>query len=101
MKLSKRARLIPFIFGCAFFLILLIWYFQSVKHATASPASIASAPSAVTSSPDYGLTASAGSALTNVYAHNLMLRKGPGFRVYVPWLRGEMIPLNRNVNPSF
>src|SRR5690348_2808066 len=39
--------------------------------------------------------------VTNVFAHNLMLRKGPGFRVYVRWLRGEIIPANRNVNPSF
>lgn len=100
MKLSKRARLISFVSGGALFLILLIWYFQSIKHATASPASTASSPSTVTSSPDYGSTASSDSA-TNVYAHNLMLRKGPGFRVYVPWLRGEMLRLNRNVNPSF
>ena len=101
MKLSKRARLISFVSGGALFLILLIWYFQSVKHATASPASTASASSAVRSPSDYGLTGSSDSALTTVYAHNLMLEKGPGFRVYVPWLRGEMIRLNRNVNPSF
>lgn len=101
MKLSKRARLISFVSGCALFLILLIWYFQSVKHATASPASTASGSAAVTTPSDYGLTGSSDSALTTIYAHNLMLEKGPGFRVYVPWLRGEMIRLNRNVNPSF
>jgi hypothetical protein len=100
MKLPKRARLISFLSGGVVFLVLLVWYFQSVKHATASPASAVSVPAAVTANPD-GLTASPGSALTSVYAHNLMLRKGPGFRVYVPWLRGEMIRLNRNVNPSF
>src|SRR5690349_15019039 len=100
MKLSKRVRLISFISGCVVFLVLLGWYFQSVRHATASPASTASAPAAVTVIPD-GLTASPASALTSVYAHNLMLRKGAGFRVYVPWLRGEMIRLKRNVDPSF
>jgi hypothetical protein len=42
------------------------------------------------------------SELTNVYAHNLMLRKGEaGFRIYVRWLRGEIIRVNRNINPSF
>jgi len=101
MKIPKRARLITFVSACTLFLILLVWYFQSVKHATASPVTTASAPPAVTSSADNGLASSHDSALTNIYAHNLMLRKGPGFRVYVPWLRGDMIRLNRNVNPSF
>src|SRR6266700_6665033 len=41
------------------------------------------------------------SAPTTVYAHNLMLRKGPNFRFYVRWLRGQMIRTRRNVNPSF
>ena len=40
-------------------------------------------------------------APTNIYAHNLMLRKGPtGFRVYVRWLRGQMARTSRNTNPS-
>jgi hypothetical protein len=30
-----------------------------------------------------------------------MLRKGPDFRVYVRWLRGQIIPTRRNINPSF
>ena len=30
-----------------------------------------------------------------------MLRKGPHFRVYIRWLRGEMVPTIRNVHPSF
>jgi hypothetical protein len=41
------------------------------------------------------------SGATDVYAHNLMLRKGPTFRVYVRWLRGKMLPTQRNVAPSF
>src|SRR5690348_15223035 len=40
-------------------------------------------------------------APTSIYAHNLMLRRGPHFRVYVRWLRGEMAPTRRGVNPSF
>jgi hypothetical protein len=38
---------------------------------------------------------------TRIYAHNLMLRKGPDFRIYVRWLNGEMRRTNTNVNPSF
>ena len=30
-----------------------------------------------------------------------MLRKGPSFRVYVRWLRGQMARTRRGVNPSF
>lgn len=38
---------------------------------------------------------------TAIYAHNLLLRKGPDFRIYVPWLRGNMVRTRRNVNPTF
>jgi hypothetical protein len=38
---------------------------------------------------------------TRIYAHNLMLRKGPDFRIYVRWLSGEMRRTKKNVNPSF
>jgi hypothetical protein len=38
---------------------------------------------------------------TRIYAHNLMLRKGPDFRIYVRWLNGEMRRTKKNVNPSF
>ena len=36
-----------------------------------------------------------------VFAHNLLLRKGPNFRVYVRWLNGRMVPSSRRKNPSF
>jgi hypothetical protein len=38
---------------------------------------------------------------TNIYAHNLMLRKGPDFRVYVRWLRGQMVRTRAHDDPSF
>ena len=38
---------------------------------------------------------------TRIYAHNLMLRKGPDFRIYIRWLNGEMQRTNKKVNPSF
>jgi hypothetical protein len=40
-------------------------------------------------------------APTLVYAHNLLLRKGPNFRIYVRWIRGQMVRTRRQVNPSF
>jgi hypothetical protein len=41
------------------------------------------------------------SSATRIYAHNLMLRKGPDFRIYVRWLSGQMIRTKKSVNPSF
>jgi len=38
---------------------------------------------------------------TNLYAHNLRLRKGPNFRIYVRWIRGQMLRTNEQVTPSF
>lgn len=39
-------------------------------------------------------------APTTLYAHNLLLRKGPHFRVYVRWIRGEMVRTHADVHPS-
>ena len=30
-----------------------------------------------------------------------MLRKGPEFRIYVRWLRGNLVRTRQNVNPTF
>jgi hypothetical protein len=98
MAFFLRSRLVPFLSGALLGLVSLVWYFDSERHATASPAPTASV---VASSVTNGPRASTDSAATNVDAHNLMLRKGQGFRVYVRWLRGEMIRVDRNVNPSF
>ncbi|HEY6991135.1 MAG TPA: hypothetical protein VH369_22250 [Bryobacteraceae bacterium] len=38
---------------------------------------------------------------TIIHAHNLLLRKGPDFRVYVRWLEGRLARTRRDVNPSF
>ena len=76
---------------------LLIWRVhttRSTSHPTASDSS--SAPSVASSVPSTPETAP-----TAIYAHNLMLRKGPDFRIYVRWLRGQMVRTRRGVNPTF
>ena len=95
MKIAMLARR-PLLIFEVLVLVFLIWYFQSTKQTSSAPA-----PSVATSSVTNRSSAVPDSALTNVYAHNLLLRKGPGFRVYVPWLRGRMIRVSRDVNPSF
>jgi hypothetical protein len=38
---------------------------------------------------------------TSIHAHNLLLRKGPDFRVYVRWLDGRFARTHRDITPSF
>ncbi len=66
---------------------------------TSSKPVTAQAADSTTSADDTVVPTSAGP--TNVYAHNLMLRKGPSFRVYVRWLRGQLVRTSRNEVPSF
>jgi hypothetical protein len=79
---------------------LLGWWAWRARR-TAAPATFTDS-SPVVISGDTPDTVASASAPTNIYAHNLMLRKGStGFRVYVRWLRGQMARTSRNVNPSF
>jgi hypothetical protein len=97
-----RARLALLIPALVVALMFLVWYFQSRKPATGPSAS--TSPFATTSTTSWapaGPRTSSESAPTTVSAHNLMLRKGPDFRIYIRWLRGQMIRTRPNVNPSF
>ena len=103
MQSHMRTRLILFISTLIFFVALLAWHFQSAKSAKRSPVSAPTPTVEATSSTSLVIRDSAASSDsgTSVWAHNLMLRKGPGFRVYVRWLRGQMVRVDRDVNPSF
>jgi len=84
--------------------ILLAWHFRRAKHGAESAASLTPPPPVVISvaplaNPETIISSE--TAPTNVYAHNLKLRKGPGFRIYVRWLRGQMVRANPTINPSF
>ena len=82
--------------------VLLAWWLWRASRATAPPASTHATPVAVIDAGDPRMAGpSSASAPTNIYAHNLMLRKGPnGFRVYVRWLRGQVARTPRSTNPS-
>jgi hypothetical protein len=93
-----RARLAVLVSVCILLLVFVVWHLRSTRLASqpaASAASTVTLPS-VTTTP-----ATPESAPTAVYAHNLMLRKGPDFRIYVRWLRGNMVRTRRDVNPTF
>lgn len=82
-------------------LLLLAWHFRSTKHAAEPSPSSSPAPSSAILLGAKPPANSPETAPTNVYAHNLMLRKGPDFRIYIRWLRGQMVRTSRDVNPSF
>jgi hypothetical protein len=80
----------------------LVWHSRSKKVSTAPDDSTTSTDSVVISGTTPSTKSSPDSAPTKVYAHNLMLRKGEGgFRVYVRWLRGQMVRTLASENPSF
>lgn len=99
-----RGRLAVFIVLLVVLLVTAAWYIgsrnrsaRSEGRSTATKAASGAAGTQLASE----ASASSDTLPTNVYAHNLLLRKGPDFRVYVRWLRGNLTRTHRNVDPSF
>jgi hypothetical protein len=80
-------------------LVLAVWYLRSIR--VASPRGELSTTLTGTSSPAPTSAYGRDSAPTAIHAHNLMLRKGPYFRIYVRWLLGNMVRTHRDANPTF
>src|SRR5690349_13408002 len=75
-----RSRLALLISAAVLLLLLLVWRFQVKKHTTeSSTPTTGYAPLSETSTAAPRASSSPDSAPTTVYAHNLMLRKGPSF----------------------
>jgi hypothetical protein len=80
-----------------FCVVWLFWHSRSKASVPALPSSAADlGPINATGAPSADDLAP-----TLVYAHNLLLRKGPNFRIYIPWIRGQMVRTRQQVNPSF
>lgn len=77
----------------------LCWLGWHMRSKTPAPGA-APKPAATTDATG-AATNSADSDQTTVYAHNLRLRKGPNFRVYVRWIRGLMLRTDAKTVPSF
>ena len=88
---------------CLLLLVFVIWHVRSTRVKTQPAPSMSSTTTSLPAAtgPVATAPAQAESAPTAVYAHNLMLRKGPDFRIYVRWLRGNMVRTRRDVNPTF
>ncbi len=94
--LNRRAGAIAIVgAGVLLCLCWLLWHSRSKASAPASPVAVHRSVSAT------GAASVDDLAPTVVYAHNLMLRKGSDFRIYVPWLRGLMVRTHPQVTPSF
>jgi len=74
----------------------LCWFGWRIRSRAPAPASSPGPEANLTAAAD-----SAASSTTTVYAHNLRLRKGPNFRVYVRWIRGLMLRTDAKTVPSF
>jgi hypothetical protein len=100
---SGSAMRLRFLF-CVFVMIvalLLTWYFKSSKHRSETTTSTATSTKQASGDAPPRSETSNDLAPTAVYAHNLLLRKGPDFRIYVRWLSGHLVRTRRDVNPSF
>jgi hypothetical protein len=93
---SRVRRFLPGI-AAVVVALLLGWFlgrFVVRRPATAAPAT-SSGPAVA------GVPSANDLAPTLVYAHNIQLRKGPDFRIYIVWIAGQMLRTKPNVNPSF
>ncbi|MGC2404565.1 MAG: hypothetical protein WA510_32540 [Acidobacteriaceae bacterium] len=72
------------------------------KGPAAKPVAAPSVVSAPSVQPVQSAKAAAAVAapLTRIHAHNLSMRKGADFRVYVLWLSGHLVPTGKDVVPS-
>jgi hypothetical protein len=78
-------------------LVILLPFFWFFRSKTSQPAASTSAVASRTNDQPSAQDRSP----TVVYAHNLRLLKGPDFRVYIRWIRGQMLRTHPKVNPSF
>ena len=92
------SRMHSLLTGTAIIVALLLGWFlgrflmrRSTSVSENAPATAATAPSMSPSN----------QTPTQMYAHNIMLRKGPDFRIYIAWISGKMLRTKRNVAPSF
>ena len=100
-----RTRIAFLVSALAVALLFVVWHSRVTRRASGpEPSTPTSSTSGAMSGAIAATVASSDhseSAPITVYAHNLMLRKGPDFRIYVRWLRGQMVRSSRDVNPSF
>ncbi len=82
----------------ALVLILWLWRTYAQRQPDKPKTNFASGP---TSAPAQLGRTQSHLTQTRIHAHNLLLRKGPNFRVYVRWLDGQLARTRAGAIPSF
>lgn len=95
-----RLRPAVVVTAAAVAVLCLCWLFW---HSRSKPSASALSSSSAALGPVSAADAPSGDDLasTLVYAHNLLLRKGPNFRIYIRWIRGQIVRTRQQINPSF
>ncbi len=91
--ITRKRDIIAAVIAVVVCLVWLIWHARDRSHTPQSSSTTTLSPTTPTR-PNDDLNP------TTVYAHNLILRKGPVFRIYIRWLRGQMLRTHPNVTPS-
>ncbi len=94
---SRVRRILPGILAVLVALLLGWFLGRSLMRRSASVTSPGATETGVAVAP----RTAADLAPTQVYAHNIMLRKGPDFRIYIAWIAGKMVRTKKNEVPSF
>jgi hypothetical protein len=94
-------RIVLVVSGLLLLASLLLWNINSTPPAPVSGASLVAPSQMPGDSSEIPAPNSLTDFSTSVYAHNLLLRKGPRFRVYIPWLQGQLARSHAGKNPSF
>jgi hypothetical protein len=93
---TKTRRSIYLVLIASFAAAMVIFGVLYVRHRAAAGVSGGTAAAAPVSAAP---VQSAGTPI-DVYAHNILLRKGPNFKIYIRWIRGQMAGTKRLQNPS-
>ena len=88
---ARRWRVVA-VLGLLVLLLLAFWVGRKTTPAVTVTQTVTEPIKADPSIPD--------SQQTRLWAHNLLLRKGPHFRVYVRWIRGRMVRTERDRVPD-
>ena len=91
----SRYALSAAVVAVVLFLVWLVWPTRTKSNASSQPSSSASPEL-----PSHPASAGGDVGPTTVYAHNLLLRKGPTFRIYIRWIRGQMLRTQKDNHPS-
>ncbi|HYK36883.1 hypothetical protein [Alloacidobacterium sp.] len=92
--MSRPRVVLLFLVVAAIIVFGLIWSLRRSRAKAVAVAAPVSAEATVTREGD-DLTP------TMLYAHNIRLRKGPNFCIYIRWIRGQMVRTNPQITPSF